>query len=152
VVSEVAKHVVDTKFFIQCKPPEEVAWVDICTATEVHLLIPRVVQDEVDRFKNDGSGRCCSPLQDRTALWRRRKWNQRSELSGLIRIGDGALRLHVIWTEARGLQSILRRPRSMDRWGLKAVVIGRTFGCGAIGQIDRAEVFRGRAIDESFAV
>jgi hypothetical protein len=48
---------VDTNFFLQPKEIRLLPWSEICEETELYVMIPRAVQGEIDRLKQDGSGR-----------------------------------------------------------------------------------------------
>lgn len=47
----------DTNLFIQCNPLEQLGWVAWKAFDEVHLIVSRPVQSEIDRQKNRGSDR-----------------------------------------------------------------------------------------------
>lgn len=47
----------DTNVFLQCKPLTELPWGDLAAGDELLLLVPRAVQEELDRLKQDGNGR-----------------------------------------------------------------------------------------------
>src|SRR4051812_29587906 len=48
---------VDTNFFLQLKEPESLPWADIFSRPELLVMIPRTVQTEIDRLKQDGNSR-----------------------------------------------------------------------------------------------
>lgn len=60
----------DTNFFMQCKPPEQLDWTMYSTYPEVHLLVCRPVQKEVDRLKNRGSDRLGGKARKTASLLR----------------------------------------------------------------------------------
>ena len=47
----------DTNVFIQCKPLKELDWSEWSDFTEVHLVVSRPVQREIDNQKNRGNNR-----------------------------------------------------------------------------------------------
>ena len=47
----------DTNLFIQCRPLEEIDWSDCGDFEEVHLIVCRTVQREIDNQKNRGNDR-----------------------------------------------------------------------------------------------
>lgn len=48
----------DTNFFIQCQIPKDINWEALFDQNDhIQLLIPRAVQIEIDRLKNDGNSR-----------------------------------------------------------------------------------------------
>src|SRR5258708_4699753 len=48
---------VDTNFFLQLKDISSLPWGEISEEKDLCVLIPRTVQGEIDRLKQDGSGR-----------------------------------------------------------------------------------------------
>jgi predicted ribonuclease YlaK len=48
---------VDTNFFLQLRDIASLPWAEISEEEDLCVLIPRTVQDEIDRLKQDGSGR-----------------------------------------------------------------------------------------------
>lgn len=49
---------VDTNFFLQCQTPENINWIELFDKKDrIQLLIPRSVQQEIDRLKQDGNSR-----------------------------------------------------------------------------------------------
>jgi hypothetical protein len=47
------EYFVDTNFFLHCKKYDEIDWSEITSDLAVTILIPRVVQQEIDKLKND---------------------------------------------------------------------------------------------------
>lgn len=47
----------DTNVFLQCRDLKDLPWQDIADGHDLHLLIPRPVQEEIDKHKSDGGTR-----------------------------------------------------------------------------------------------
>ena len=47
----------DTNLFIQCQTVEQLDWSAVTDADEIHLIVSRPIQEEIDRHKNKGHGR-----------------------------------------------------------------------------------------------
>lgn len=47
----------DTNVFLQCRDLKELPWQDVAEGQDLLLLIPRPVQEEIDKLKSDGSTR-----------------------------------------------------------------------------------------------
>lgn len=69
-MSEIARFVVDTNFFLQCRPADQLDWGMVTKAAEVVLMVPRAVQSEIDRLKQDGSLRRASKARAAAGLFR----------------------------------------------------------------------------------
>jgi hypothetical protein len=61
---------VDTNVFLQCKPLKQLPWAEISEDSEIVLLISRVVQEEIDKNKQDGNGRRASRARKTSSLFR----------------------------------------------------------------------------------
>lgn len=61
---------VDTNFFLQCRDPAELAWRDVASDDDVMILVPRVVQREIDRLKQSGSSRRAKRARKASSLFR----------------------------------------------------------------------------------
>jgi len=71
----------DTNLFIQCKPLEELNWVETFPGYQhIRLLISRPVQVEIDRQKNVGSGRIGKRARGASSQFRRMVLNDDNEL------------------------------------------------------------------------
>ena len=51
----------DTNLFIQCRPLEQLDWAEWAEYAEVHLIVCRPVQREIDNQKNRGNNRVAQP-------------------------------------------------------------------------------------------
>ena len=60
----------DTNFFVQCKEPREIDWIEYSTFDHVELLITRPVQAELDSQKGKGSGRLANRARKASSLIR----------------------------------------------------------------------------------
>lgn len=60
---------VDTNFFLQCKPINEILWNEI-SDDDIEILITRPVQIEIDRLKNDGNSRRSKKARSTNSLFR----------------------------------------------------------------------------------
>lgn len=60
----------DTNFFVQCKEPREMDWIEYSTFDHVELLITRPVQAELDNQKGKGSGRLANRARKASSLIR----------------------------------------------------------------------------------
>ena len=61
----------DTNVFIQCKPLEQLDWSEWQHFSEVHLLVSRPVQREIDDQKNRGNSRVAKRARTTYRLFRR---------------------------------------------------------------------------------
>ncbi|MCW2236828.1 PIN domain-containing protein [Azospirillum canadense] len=62
---------VDTNFFLQCRDPAELAWEQATGGQDALVLIPRTVQQEVDRLKQAGNSRRAKRARKASSLFRR---------------------------------------------------------------------------------
>jgi len=62
---------VDTNFFLQLKDAGSLRWADVSSASELFLLVPRTVQIELDRLKQDGNCRRSKRARKASAFLRR---------------------------------------------------------------------------------
>ena len=62
---------VDTNFFLQCKPPEELDWTCWHSFDEVRLIVSKPVLREIDYRKNKGNNRAGKRARDTSARFRR---------------------------------------------------------------------------------
>ena len=60
----------DTNCFLQLKELHSLPWVDIFDESELWILVPRTVQGEIDRLKQDGNGRRSRRARKASALLR----------------------------------------------------------------------------------
>jgi hypothetical protein len=60
----------DTNFFVQCKEPREMDWIEYSKFDHVELLITRPVQAELDNQKGKGSGRLANRARKASSLIR----------------------------------------------------------------------------------
>lgn len=60
----------DTNLFIQCRPLEELDWSEWADFEEVHLIVCRTVQREIDRQKHYGNGRVAQRARKTSSLFR----------------------------------------------------------------------------------
>ena len=60
----------DTNLFIQCRPLEELDWSEWTDFEEVHLIVCRTVQKEIDRQKHRGSDRVAQQARKTASLFR----------------------------------------------------------------------------------
>lgn len=75
----------DTNLFVQCLPLDQLTWFTLGEFTEIHLLVCRAVQSEIDKHKNQGSSRLAKRARSASATFRkailegspkaRRLWN-----------------------------------------------------------------------------
>jgi hypothetical protein len=61
---------VDTNLFLQCQELSQLPWHEISDAQDVLVLVPRVVQQEVDRLKHDGKSRRAGRARRAASLFR----------------------------------------------------------------------------------
>jgi hypothetical protein len=61
---------VDTNFFLQLKDLAELAWAEISDEKELYVMVPRVVQGEIDRLKQDGNSRRSKRARKASSLLR----------------------------------------------------------------------------------
>lgn len=47
----------DTNIFLQCQPLRDLPWHELSPKDDIMLVVPRSVQDELDKLKQDGNGR-----------------------------------------------------------------------------------------------
>lgn len=62
---------VDTNLFLQCRDVSDLPWDKISDAQHVQMIIPRAVQDEIDRLKADGNKRRAKRARDTNAYFRK---------------------------------------------------------------------------------
>lgn len=62
---------VDTNLFLQCRDVGDLPWNEISDAQEIRLIIPRAVQNEIDRLKADGNRRRAKRARDTNAYFRK---------------------------------------------------------------------------------
>ena len=60
----------DTNLFIQCRPLEELDWSEWTDFEEIHLLVCRTVQREIDQRKNRGNDRSAQRARKTSSLFR----------------------------------------------------------------------------------
>ena len=60
----------DTNLFIQCRPLEELDWSEWTDFEEVHLIVCRTVQREIDQQKHRGNGRVAQRARKTSSLFR----------------------------------------------------------------------------------
>lgn len=60
----------DTNLFIQCRPLEELDWSEWADFEEVHLIVCRTVQREIDQRKNRGNDRSAQRARRTSSLFR----------------------------------------------------------------------------------
>ena len=60
----------DTNLFIQCRPLEELDWSEWADFEEVHLIVCRTVQREIDQQKHRGNGRVPQHARKTSSLFR----------------------------------------------------------------------------------
>jgi len=60
----------DTNLFIQCRSINELDWADFSTFAEVHLIVSRPVQKEIDNQKSRGNGRIQKRARKVASLFR----------------------------------------------------------------------------------
>ncbi len=60
----------DTNLFIQCRPLEELDWSEWADFEEVHLIVCRTVQREIDQQKHRGNGRVAQRARKTSSLFR----------------------------------------------------------------------------------
>lgn len=60
----------DTNVFIQCRPLEDLDWSEWTDFDEVHLLVCRTVQREIDHQKNRGNDRVGRRARKVSSLFR----------------------------------------------------------------------------------
>ena len=61
----------DTNVFIQCKPLEQLEWSEWEDFSEIHLLVSRPVQREIDDQKNRGNNRVANRARQTYRLFRK---------------------------------------------------------------------------------
>ena len=66
----------DTNFFIQCRPLTELDWSEWTEFAEVHLIVCRTVQNEIDNLKHSGNDRKGQRARRATQVFRRIIINQ----------------------------------------------------------------------------
>lgn len=82
----------DTNIFLQCRDLKDLPWKDIADGNDLHLLIPRAVEEEIDKQKSEGNSRRGKRARNTSALFREivlsdeptyviRKSNPRVEIS-----------------------------------------------------------------------
>jgi len=74
---------VDTNFFLQLKEAQTLRWADVSNASELFLLVPRTVQIELDRLKQDGNGRRSKRARKASSFLRQAI--QSADLTALVR-------------------------------------------------------------------
>jgi hypothetical protein len=62
---------VDTNFFLQLRDLEELPWAEVSDETELSVMVPRVVQGEIDKLKQDGNSRRSKRARKASSLLRR---------------------------------------------------------------------------------
>jgi PIN domain len=62
---------VDTNFFLQLRDPAELPWAEVSGERELFVMVPRVVQGEIDKLKQDGSSRRSKRARRASSLLRR---------------------------------------------------------------------------------
>lgn len=60
----------DTNAFLQCRDFAELQWADITSEGNIHILVSRTVQREIDRLKTDGNKRRSSRARKSSAFFR----------------------------------------------------------------------------------
>ncbi len=60
----------DTNLFIQCRPLEELDWPEWADFEEIHLIVCRTVQREIDQRKNRGNDRSAQRARKTSSLFR----------------------------------------------------------------------------------
>ena len=69
-MSNIVCLLLDTVFFIQCKPVGELDWSEWKEYDEVNLIVCRPVQRQVDRLKNEGNPRAARRARKANSLFR----------------------------------------------------------------------------------
>jgi hypothetical protein len=62
---------VDTNFFLQLRDMAELPWADVSDEKELFVMVPRVVQGEIDKLKQDGNSRRSKRARRTSSLLRR---------------------------------------------------------------------------------
>lgn len=62
---------VDTNLFLQCRDVSDLPWNEISDAQHVQLIVPRAVQNEIDRLKADGNKRRAKRARDTNTYFRK---------------------------------------------------------------------------------
>jgi hypothetical protein len=60
----------DTNFFIQCKPPSDLDWTVLGRFDEIEIVVPRIVQREIDKHKNRGNDRVANRSRTTSARFK----------------------------------------------------------------------------------
>lgn len=62
---------VDTNLFLQCRDLSDLPWKDLSDGSDIELIIPRAVQEEIDKLKNDGNNRRAKRARNANSYLRR---------------------------------------------------------------------------------
>jgi hypothetical protein len=62
---------VDTNLFLQCRDVSDLPWNEISDAQHVQLIVPRAVQNEIDKLKADGNKRRAKRARDTNSYFRK---------------------------------------------------------------------------------
>lgn len=66
------KHLfVDSNLFLQCRDIVDLPWKDLANGDDIELIIPRAVQEEIDKLKNDGNNRRAKRARNANSYLRR---------------------------------------------------------------------------------
>jgi hypothetical protein len=60
----------DTNTFLQCRDIAELGWAEVFSEEDIHILVSRTVQREIDRLKTDGNKRRSSRARKTSAFFR----------------------------------------------------------------------------------
>jgi hypothetical protein len=61
---------VDTNLFLQCRDISDLPWDEVSNAKHVRLIIPRAVQNEIDKLKADGNSRRAKRARNTNSYFR----------------------------------------------------------------------------------
>ena len=64
------KYFVDTNFFLQCNDYKNLNWGEITKDNNIEIIIPRTVQNEIDKLKSDGNSKRSKKARKANALFR----------------------------------------------------------------------------------
>jgi hypothetical protein len=105
-----SRYVVDTNFFIQCRGANEVPWDLITTDAEIVVLVARAVQEEIDRFKQDGNVRRSKRARIAARLFRQAVRNKHDPFQVVVREKDPKVTLCLL----NRIKPIEGTPASLD--------------------------------------
>jgi len=101
----------DTNVFLQCRDLKDLPWQDIADGHDLQLLIPRPVQEEIDRQKSDGGTRRGKRARKVSAFFRDIILSD----SMSIEIGDSNPRIKVAFPDAVSTNSSTIESLDMTR-------------------------------------